>query len=242
VAAKGWVAKSDEQLQQNAEMKVVLFGATGMVGAGVLHECLRDDRVTEVVSVQRTSSTTKHPKLRDVVRSDFYDYRDLRQIFRNANACFFCLGVTAVGKSEAEYHRLTHDLTLSAATTLAEVNPGMTFCYVSGQGTDSTERGRVMWARVKGKTENALLKLSLNAYMLRPGYIQPMGGIVSKTRVYRVFYQVMAPLYPILRRLTPNLVTTNEMVGRAMIQLAANGYSARIIEVRDINRLATGGS
>ena len=223
-------------------MKVVLFGATGMVGAGVLHECLRDDRVTEVVSVQRTSSTTTHPKLREVVRSDFYDYRDLRQILSNVNACFFCLGVTAVGKSEAEYHRLTHDLTLAAATTLAEVNPGMTFCYVSGQGTDSTERGRVMWARVKGKTENALLKLPLNAYMLRPGYIQPMGGIVSKTRVYRVFYQVMAPLYPILRRLTPNLVTTNEMVGRAMIQLAANGYSTRIIEVRDINRLAAGGA
>jgi uncharacterized protein YbjT (DUF2867 family) len=218
-------------------MRAVLFGATGMVGAGVLHECLRDDRVHDVLSVQRSPSNLEHPKLRELVRTDFYDYSDARDAFRGADACFFCLGVTAVGKSEAEYQRLTLDLTLSAATVLAELNPGMTFCYVSGQGTDSSERGRVMWARVKGKTENALLRLPLEAYMLRPGYIQPMGGIRSKTRVYRVFYQVMAPLYPILRRLTPNLVTTNETVGRAMIQLAASGYESRILEVRDINRV-----
>lgn len=219
-------------------MKVILFGATGMVGAGVLHECLRDDRVREVLSVQRTATGTKHPKLRELIRSDFYDYQDVRDAFRGADACFFCLGVTAVGKSEAEYHRLTFDLTLAAARMLAEVNPGMTFCYVSGQGTDSTERGRIMWARVKGKTENALLALPLEAWMLRPGYIQPMGGIRSKTRVYRLFYQLMAPLYPVLRRLTPNAVTTNETVGRAMIQLAASGYESRILEVRDINRVA----
>jgi uncharacterized protein YbjT (DUF2867 family) len=222
-------------------MKVILFGATGMVGAGVLHECLRDDRVREVLAVQRTATLTKHAKLRELIRADFYDYRDARDAFRGADACFFCLGVTAVGKSEAEYHHLTFDLTLAAAKTLAEVNPGMTFCYISGQGTDSTERGRVMWARVKGKTENALLALPLRAYMLRPGYIQPMGGIRSKTRVYRVFYQLMAPLYPLLRRLTPNLVTTNEVVGRAMIAVAISGYRSRILEVRDINRVAVEG-
>jgi uncharacterized protein YbjT (DUF2867 family) len=223
-------------------MKVILFGATGMVGAGVLHECLRDDRVREVLAVQRTATGTKHPKLRELIRADFYDFQDARDAFRGADACFFCLGVTAVGKSEAEYHRLTFDLTLAAASVLAEVNPGMTFCYVSGQGTDSTERGRIMWARVKGKTENALLALPLEAYLLRPGYIQPMGGIRSKTRVYRLFYQVMTPLYPVLRRLTPNLVTTNEAVGRAMIELAVRGYPSRILETRDINRAGSEGA
>lgn len=208
-----------------------------MVGAGVLHECLRDDRVREVVAVLRTPSDKSHPKLRELIRTDFLDYSDARETFSGADACFFCLGVTAVGKTEAEYHRLTFDLTLAAARTLAKLNPGMTFCYVSGYGTDSTERGRVMWARVKGKTENALLALPLKAYMLRPFYIQPLGGIVSKTRVYRVFYQLMAPLYPVLRRLTPRFVTTNEVVGRAMIRLAISGYESRILEVRDINRV-----
>jgi len=207
-----------------------------MVGAGVLNECLLDDRIREIVGVQRSPSGASHRKLRELIRTDFFDYHDARDAFRGADACFFCLGVTAVGKSEEEYHRLTFDLTLAAARTLAELNPGMTFCYVSGQGTDSSERGRVMWARVKGKTENALSGLPLRAYMLRPGYIQPLGGIKSKTRVYRLFYQVMAPLYPVLKRLTPGLVTTNEVVGRAMIELAASGYGSRILEVRDINK------
>ena len=216
-------------------MRVILFGATGMVGAGVLQECLRDDRVREVLAILRTPSERAHPKLRQLIRSDFFDYGDARETLRGFDACFFCLGVTAVGKTEAEYHRLTFDITLAAARTMAEVNPGATFCYVSGQGTDSSESGRVMWARVKGKTENAILQLPLKGYMLRPGYIQPLGGIKSKTRVYRVFYALMAPLYPVLRRLTPNLVTTNEVVGRAMISLAASGYSANRLEVRDIN-------
>lgn len=218
-------------------MKVILFGATGMVGAGVLHECLRDDRVNEVVAVLRTPSGKPHPKLREVVRTSFLDYGDAREVFRGADACFFCLGVTAVGKTEEEYYRLTFDITLAAARTMAEVNPGSTFCYVSGQGTDSSEKGRAMWARVKGKTENAILQLPLKAYMLRPGYIQPLGGIKSKTRVYRLFYELMAPVYPVLKRLTPNLVTTNETVGRAMISLAATGYGKPILEVRDINRV-----
>ena len=221
-------------------MKVILFGATGMVGAGVLHECLRDDRVEEVWAVQRSSSGRSHPKLRELIRTDFLDFSDALEDFHGADACFFCLGVTAVGKSEEEYSRLTFDLTLAAGRAMAEVTPGMTFCYVSGQGTDSSEKGRVMWARVKGRTENALLQLPLRAYMLRPGYIQPMGGIKSKTRVYRVFYQLMAPVYPVLKRLTPNLVTTNETVGRAMIELALRGYPTRVLEVRDINKAGTG--
>jgi uncharacterized protein YbjT (DUF2867 family) len=223
-------------------VKVILFGATGMVGAGVLHECLRDDRVSEVLAVVRSPSGKTHPRLRELIRSDFLNYDDARDAFRGAGACFFCLGVTAVGKTEAEYHRLTFDITLAAARMLAELNPGMTFCYVSGQGTDSSERGRTMWARVKGKTENELLRLPLKAYMLRPGYIQPLGGIKSKTRVYRVFYGIMKPLYPLLRRLAPNLVTTNEAVGRAMIALAVSGSPSRILEVRDINSLGYKGT
>ena len=216
-------------------MRVILFGATGMVGAGVLHECLRDDRVKEVLAILRNTPGQSHPKLRELIRKDFLDYSDARDGMRGFDACFFCLGVTAVGKSEEEYSRLTCDITLAAARMMAEANPGSTFCYVSGQGTDSSEKGRVMWARVKGKTENAILALPLKAYMLRPGYIQPLGGIKSKTRVYRVFYQLMAPVYPVLKRLTPNLVTTNEAVGRAMIELATSGYGSRILEVRDIN-------
>lgn len=211
-----------------------------MVGAGVLHECLRDDRVREVIAVVRSPLAKTHPKLREVVRTDFLDYSDAADHFSGADACFFCLGVTAVGKTEEEYHRLTFDITLAAARSLAALNPGMTFCYVSGQATDSSERGRTMWARVKGKTENALFRLPLKAYMLRPGYIQPLGGIRSKTRVYRVFYAAMAPLYPVLRRLTPNLVTTSETVGRAMIALAISGYPVPILEVRDINRVVAG--
>jgi len=218
-------------------VKVILFGATGMVGAGVLQACLRDEGVQEVWAVQRSSSGRSHPKLRELIRTNFLDYSDALEDFHGADACFFCLGVTAVGKTEEEYSRLTYDLTLAAGRAMAEVNPGMTFCYVSGQGTDSSENGRVMWARVKGKTENALLRLPLRAYMLRPGYIQPLGGITSKTRVYRLFYQIMTPLYPVLRRLTPNLVTTSEVVGRAMIALARNGYSKPVLEVRDINRI-----
>jgi uncharacterized protein YbjT (DUF2867 family) len=208
-----------------------------MVGAGVLHECLRDDRVQEVLAILRSTSGRSHPRLRELIRTDFLDYSDARETLRGYDACFFCLGVTAVGKTEEEYRRLTFDITMAAARMMAGLNPGSTFCYVSGQGTDSSEKGRVMWARIKGKTENAILQLPLKGYMLRPGYIQPLGGIRSKTRVYRLFYQLMAPVYPVLKRLTPNLVTTNETVGRAMISLAANGYEARILEVRDINRV-----
>jgi hypothetical protein len=208
-----------------------------MVGAGVLHECLRDERVQEVLAILRTRSGQSHPKLRELIRNDFLDYSHVRETLRSFDACFFCLGVTAVGKTEEEYYRLTFDITLAAARMMAELNPGSVFCYVSGQGTDGSEKGRVMWARVKGRTENAILAMPLKAYMLRPGYIQPLGGIKSKTRVYRVFYQLMAPIYPVLRRLTPNLVTTNETVGRAMIELAASGYGSRVLEVRDINRV-----
>lgn len=219
-------------------MKVILFGATGMIGAGVLRACLRDDRITSVLSVSRSAAPELHPKLRQVPRTDFLDYSDVRDEFRGADACFFTLGVTSVGLSEAEYQAVTYDITIAAATVLEELNPGMTFIYVSGLGTDSTEHGRTMWARVKGRTENQLLRMKLRVFLLRPGYIQPLGGIESKTDWYRRFYQVMGPLYPLLRLVAPGLVTTNEAIGRCMIELATGIYGSNIVEVREINRLA----
>lgn len=221
-------------------MNVVVFGATGMVGAGVLTECLEDPRVHSVLVVGRNPCGVAHPKLRELIRSDFLDYGDVRADLTGRDACFFCLGVSAAGMNEAAYRRLTYDLTLSAAKALADLNPSLTFCYVSGEGTDSTERGRFMWARVKGKTENDLLRLPFKAYMFRPGFIQPRKGVRSKTKLYQAFYDVLGPAFPILKRLLPSHVTTTENVGRAMIQVAASGYSKRVLENPDINALAGG--
>ena len=219
-------------------MNVLIFGATGMVGDGVLHECLADPRVTSVLAVVRSPLGVSHPKLREHRRTDFFAYADLASELAAIDACFFCLGVSAAGKSEADYHRQTFDLTLAAARALAAARPGATFCYVSGEGTDSTERGRTMWARVKGKTENALLTLPLNAYMFRPGFIRARPGARSKTPLYRALYVVLGPLYPVLKRLAPRHVTTAENVGRAMIAAAAVGYPKRVLENPDINALA----
>jgi uncharacterized protein YbjT (DUF2867 family) len=219
-------------------MNVIVFGATGMVGAGVLRECLEDPRVRSVLVVGRRPCGITHPKLRELIRSDFFDYSDAKADLKGHDACFFCLGVSSAGMREAAYHRLTYELTLSAARTLADLNPGLAFCYVSGEGTDSTERGRFMWARVKGKTENHLLRMPFKAYMFRPGFIQPLKGVRSKTRLYQAFYKILGPLYPMLKRLLPNHVTTTENVGRAMIRAAALGYSKRVLENPDINVLA----
>ena len=209
-----------------------------MVGSGVLTECIEDPRVGSVWVVGRTPCGVAHPKLRELIRSDFFDYRDANAHLNGLDACFFCLGVSAVGMSESAYHRLTYELTISAAAALADLNPGLTFCYVSGEGTDSTERGRFMWARVKGKTENHLLRMPFNAYMFRPGFIQPLKGVRSKTKLYQAFYNVLAPLYPLLKRILPRHVTTTANVGRAMIQVAATGYSKHVLENSDINVLA----
>jgi uncharacterized protein YbjT (DUF2867 family) len=219
-------------------MRVVVFGASGMVGAGVLRECLDDSRVTSVLVVGRTPCGVTHPKLRELLRRDFFDYRDAAEDFTNLDACFFCLGVSSVGMAEAEYTRVTYDLTIAAATALAAASPGLTFCYVTGTGTDSTERGRSMWARVKGKTENQLLRMPFKAYMFRPGYIQPLKGVRSKTGWYQAVYNVIGPLYPLFRRVAPNYLTTTENVGRAMIRVAAGGYEKRHLESSDINALA----
>jgi uncharacterized protein YbjT (DUF2867 family) len=219
-------------------MKVIVFGATGMVGAGVLIECLEDPRVRSILVIGRHSCGISNPKLRELIRSDFFDYSDVRGDLSGYDACFFCLGVSVAGMSEPAYHRLTYALTIAAAEALVAVNPGTTFCYVSGEGTDSTERGRSMWARVKGKTENHLLRLPFKAFMFRPGYIQPMKGVRSKTRLYQTFYNIFGRLYPMLKRLAPRHVTTTENVGRAMIEVAAAGYSRRVLENSDINLLA----
>ncbi len=223
-------------------MKVVLFGASGMVGGGVLLECLDDPRVDSVLVVGRRTCGVSHPKLTEVLHADFLDYTALAPRFRGVDGCFFCLGVSAAGLSEAEYTRRTYDLTLAAARALAAESPHLVFVYVSGAGTDSTEHGRAMWARVKGRTENALLALPIGgAYMLRPGLIEPMRGVRSGTRLYRTFYVLFRPFFPLLRRLFPRQITTTVAVGRAMIALAGRGDARKILGPADINRLAAAG-
>lgn len=219
-------------------MRVLLFGATGMVGKGVLLECLDDPRITSILALVRSPTGVSHPKLEEMVHRDFFDYSGIEEKLKGVDACFFCLGISSAGMKEAEYHRWTFELTAAAADVLARLNPGMTFCFVSGTGTDSSENGRIMWARVKGKAENHLLRLPFRTYLFRPGYIQPMRGIVSRTRIYRVFYAILAPLYPILSRLFPRYVTTTERIGRAMIRAALSDSEKQLLENADINRLA----
>jgi len=220
-------------------VKIVLFGATGMVGQGVLRECLREPAVDSVLVVGRTATGQDHAKLTEILLQDFTDFSAIEDRFADQDACFFCLGVSSAGMSEASYRRITYDFTMAAARSMASQHPGMTFIYVSGAGTDSSERGRAMWARVKGRTENALLELPLQAYLFRPGYIQPVAGITSKTRLYRALYAMTTPLYPILKRLMPNQVTTTEQVGRAMIRVAQQGAPTRVLQTRDINSVAS---
>ena len=219
-------------------MRVMVFGASGMVGQGVLRECLRDDGVESVLAVGRTASGCTHAKLAESVLADLSRIEDLGSGLAGYDACFDCLGTSAAGRSEADYTRQTYELTLTIAKALVARNPGMTFVYVSGAGTDSTERGRVMWARVKGRTENALLALPFKAAcMFRPALIQPLHGIRSKTAAYRVFYALLWPLMPLLRRAWPGYVTTTEQIGRAMLRVAREGAPQRVLETADINAL-----
>lgn len=219
-------------------MKVLLFGATGMVGQGVLRECLLDPDVRSVVTIGRGATGRKHEKLREIVHKDLLDFSVIESGLAGFDACFFCLGVSSAGMSEEEYRRVTYDITMAAARTLVKLNPGMTFIYVSGAGTDSSERGRTMWARVKGKTENDLLRLPFKAaYMFRPAGIQPLHGIRSKTKLYQAVYTVTGPLLPLLKRLLPKYVTTTEQLGRAMITAAKQGAPKPVLESDDINRL-----
>lgn len=227
-----------EPINVFAIMNVLLFGATGMVGQSVLRECLSDPGVRAVVAVGRSASEQRHQKIRDVVSPDLTDLSRLESQLKGFDACFFCLGISAVGMTEEGYSRVTYDLTLSVARTVGRLNPGITFIYVSGQGTDSTERGRVMWARVKGRTENALLALPFRTYMFRPGMIIPLHGIRSRTGWYNAIYAVATPLYPVLRRFFPSSVTTTEQIGKAMIGVARSGSAKRVLETPDINSVS----
>jgi uncharacterized protein YbjT (DUF2867 family) len=216
-------------------MNVILLGATGMIGQGVLRECLLDPEVQSVLAIGRRQTGVRHEKLHEIMHTDFSDFSAIEGELSGYDACLFCLGVSSAGMSEQEYSRVTYDVTMAAARILLKQNPDMTFIYVSGAGTDSTERGRMMWARVKGKTENALLELPFKAaYMFRPGYIQPLHGSASSTRLTRVLYAAMRPLYPIWKTLFPKYVTTTEQLGLAMIHVAKHGAPKRILENRDL--------
>jgi uncharacterized protein YbjT (DUF2867 family) len=217
-------------------MKVILFGATGMVGQGCLRECLVDASIERVLVVGRSPTGQHHAKLREVLHQDFFDFSAIEGELTGYDACFFCLGVSSVGMDAERYRHLTYDLTMAAATTLAKLNPAMVFIYVTGRGTDSTEQGSLMWARVKGKTENDLLKLPFKAaYMFRPAGIQPLHGVRSKTAWVQAIYVVASPLLARLARTAPKYMTTTERVGRAMIAVARDGYRRPVLESEDIN-------
>ncbi|MFC0112676.1 epimerase [Kibdelosporangium aridum] len=212
-------------------MKVIVYGASGMVGYGVLRECLLDPDVEQVLSVSRRPLGQQHEKLTEVVLPDLTDQSAVD--FAGYDACFFCLGVSSAGMSEDAYRRVTYDITMAAANPLHEANPDACFIYVSGMGTDSTEQGRTMWARVKGKTENDLLKLYAHAYMVRPGFIEPKHGATSSTTAYRIAYTVLRPVFPLISRMKS--VTSTEQIGKAMLALAKHGGDKKILYPQDIN-------
>ncbi|HSY33598.1 MAG TPA: epimerase [Verrucomicrobiae bacterium] len=220
-------------------MNVLLFGATGMLGQGVLRECLVDPGVIQVQTVGRTARGVQHAKLRELVLNDLSHYESLGAQLSGFDACFFCLGMTSSGMTEENYERVTYGITMAAAEMLSRLNPQMTFIYVSGAGTDSSERGRTMWARVKGKTENALLRLAFKAaYMFRPGIIEPLHGAKSKTPLYNVFYTLGKPLFPLIRFAFPDQILTTEQIGRAMLAVARHGFPRQILETKDIRAAA----
>ena len=219
-------------------MNVVVFGATGMVGQGVLRECLLDPGVEAVLSVGRSPAGQSHPKLREIVHKDLTDFSTIEALLSRFDACFFCLGMASAGMAEPDYRRITYDITLAAATTLARLNPSMTFVYVSGAGADSSERGRVMWARVRGQTENALLRLPFKTVaVVRPAGIIPLHGITSRTPLYRAAYTLTRPLWPLLYKRFPQYATTTERLGRGLLRIAQRGTPGPILEARDINAL-----
>lgn len=221
-------------------MNVVIFGATGMIGQGVLRECLVDPTVTRVLTVARRASGASSPKLQEIVHADFFDLEAIAGQLTGLDACFFCLGITSVGLSEADYTRITFDITMAVAGMLARSSPQMTFVFTSGVGADSSEKGSVMWARVKGKAENAVLGLPFKAsYVFRPGVLQPLHGIKSRTGWYQALYTALKPAMSLARWLAPRHVLTTEQMGRAMIRVAQRGAPKRVLEPPDIYALAT---
>lgn len=216
-------------------IKIIITGATGMVGEGVLHVALHHPSVESVLVIGRRPCGVKHERLKEILQKDLFDLSSVEEQLKEYNACYFCLGVSSVGMNEAEYTRITYDLTMAVAKTLSRLNPDIVFCYVSGLGTDSTEQGRSMWARVKGKTENDLMKLPSKAvYNFRPGYIKPIKGMKNTL----AFAKPLAPMYPLLKFLFPNSVVTLQDVGKAMINVSLFGYEKNILECRDITAAA----
>lgn len=221
------------------KLKVLLFGATGMVGQGVLRECLRDPDVEQVRVVGRTRVEQTDSRLDQLILDDLSQYAAVESQLVGFDACFWCLGTSALGQSEADYTRITYGLTAAAAQTLARVQPRLCFVFVSAVGADSSERGRLMWARVKGRTENMLFRLPLRAsFMFRPGAIQPLDGVHSRTLLYRVGYALAAPIIPLLRRWKPSLIVTTEEMGLAMLYLVRRGAAKRVLENKDIRAVA----
>lgn len=221
--------------QTNKKIRAIVTGATGMVGEGVLHECLQHPQVESVLIINRKPSGVSHPKLKEIIHQDFFDISAIEDQLSGYNACYFCLGVSSVGMKEPEYYKLTYTLTMNVAQTLSRQNPDMVFCYVSGAGTDSTEKGRSMWARVKGKTENDLMKLPFKeAFAFRPGYMHPTPGLKNTIS----FYKYISWMYPFFRKFFPNIVSTLAELGQAMINVTLYGYDKKVLEVKDIVAVA----
>jgi len=220
------------------KIKAIILGTTGMVGEGVLHESLNHPEVEAVLAVNRRSCGIEHEKLTEIIHPDFHDFSAIENQLTGYNACYFCMGVSSIGMKEGDYQKITYDLTMHIANTLVKINPEMTFCYVSGVGTDSSEIGRSMWARVKGKTENDLMNLPFRGiYMFRPGYIQPIAGLKNAYKIYKI----AGPFYPIWNTFFPKYVCTLEQLGLAMINSVLNGSDVQVLEVKDIRKLADKG-
>ena len=219
-------------------MKVALFGATGMIGSGALIECMESADVNQVLSITRRPAGRQHAKLKEVVHADFLDYTTLARELAGTDVCFFCLGISAAGKSEEAYRRITFDFTVAAAQAVLDANPNATFIYISGAGADSTGQGRIMWARVRGQLENHLMGMGLGGvYIFRPAYIQPLKDVAVSTAWYGNLYKVARPLYPLLKNF-PRYVTSTTQIGRALIRVARDGHTQPILESRDINAVA----
>ncbi|MCC6287367.1 MAG: NAD-dependent epimerase/dehydratase family protein [Chitinophagaceae bacterium] len=218
-------------------IKVIITGATGMVGEGVLQECIANPEVEKILLINRKTTGYAHPKIEEILHSDFNDISSIVEKIRGYDACYFCAGVSSVGMKEAQFTKLTYNLTLNFAKVLASVNPQMTFCYVSGAGTDSTEKGKQMWARVKGKTENDLTKLPFKAvYNFRPAIMKPTAGAKN----VKSFYKVINALFPVFRIFSHTFFLTLEEVGKAMINVTLHGYNRPVLEVKDIYQLSKG--
>jgi nucleoside-diphosphate-sugar epimerase len=215
------------------KIKAIITGSTGMVGEGVLLVCLNSSKVEEVLVVNRKSCGISHPKLKEIIHKDFLNLAPIEDQLVGYNACYFCAGVSSVGKKEEEYKRITYDITLNFANTFLKQNPGSVFAYVSGSGTDGSEKGRLAWARIKGKTENDIFKLPFrDAYAYRPGYIEPING---QKKAYKI-YKFLSPIYPLLEKLFPKYVGTMEELGNSMINVTLHGYKKKVLEVIDIRK------